>query len=142
MDQPLTRSLRVLPGMELMMTESMIQVEIDPAAALAYVELGNGEVARTVQFTDEVMIDLDPYGMVLGIELLSLSADLDADLRARLASEYHVPSQVLDVLPAALSAVGNWNRQATSRRVARERSHRPSYGVLKPSQAAVLTECG
>ncbi|GBQ01507.1 DUF2283 domain-containing protein [Streptomyces spongiicola] len=120
------------------MTESMIQVEIDPVAALAYVELGHGDVARTVQFTDEVTIDLDPYGMVLGVEFLTLTADLDPDLRARLESQYHVPSQVLDVLPAALAAVANWNRQAASRRVAREQSRRPSYGVLRPT--AVLTE--
>ncbi|MFH9558670.1 DUF2283 domain-containing protein [Streptomyces globisporus] len=124
------------------MTESMIQVEIDPVAALAYVELGHGEVARTVQFTDEVTVDLDSYGMVLGIELLTLSVDFDAELRARLASEYHVPSQVLDVLPVALNAVAHLSQQATSRRVEREQSRRPSYGVLKPSNSAVLTECG
>jgi uncharacterized protein YuzE len=127
--------------MEWMMTESVIQIEIDPSAALAYVELGHGDVARTVEFTPEVMVDLDPYGMVLGIEFLSLSVDFDSDLRTRLANEHHVSSQVLNILPAALDALADWNRQAASQRRARSHARQSSYGVLRPSHRSQLTEC-
>ncbi|MEU3159986.1 DUF2283 domain-containing protein [Streptomyces griseoincarnatus] len=123
------------------MSEPMVRIEIDPSTAQAYIELHQGEVERTEEFTPEVMIDLDRYGMVLGIELLTLSVNLDAQLCARLADRYHVPSSVLDLLTPALGAVAHWERQMAEREAARRDVTRPAYGVLQASTQTTLTEC-
>lgn len=123
------------------MSEPMVRIEIDPSAAQAYIELRQGGVERTEEFTPEIMIDLDRYGMVLGIELLTLSVTLDAQLRARLADRYHVASAVLDLLTPALNAVTQWERQMSERDAVRRDATRPAYGVLQASTQPTLTEC-
>ena len=124
-----------------MMTEPMIQIEIDPAAALAYIELGSQQVERTEEFTPEIMVDLDAFGMVVGLELLSLTVAIDDTLRIRFAEKYHVPSPILELLPLAFRAVANWNRQNVTQKSSRSASRRSSYGVLQPSHVTQLTEC-
>ncbi|WP_156721342.1 DUF2283 domain-containing protein [Streptomyces apocyni] len=123
------------------MSEPMVRIEIEPSVDLAYVELSQGQVDRTDEFTPEIAIDLDRYGMVLGIELLTLSVNLDAELRARLAGQYHIPSSVLDLLSPALNVVADWERQVAERKAAQQLAPRATYGVLRASTQPRLTEC-
>jgi uncharacterized protein YuzE len=72
-----------------------IELQIDTAAEAAYVLLSEAEVRRTEQMTDEVLVDLDEYGMVTGIEVLRLAAVIPF---GRLVSEYHVHTDVIELL--------------------------------------------
>ena len=50
-------------------------VEYDPEADAAYVRLANGKaVDRTVEFDDDVQVDLDADGNIVGIEILHFSS--------------------------------------------------------------------
>lgn len=72
-----------------------IKVTVDHSVNAAYIELADAEVERTVKLRDAVMIDLDKYGMVVGIEMLGIDVDLPLQ---QLRDEYHVDSKVVDVL--------------------------------------------
>jgi len=74
---------------------NMPAVSIDYEADAAYLKLSDGRVASTRDLTDHVMVDLDEYDVVVGVELLSLSAQLPLE---RLTTEFHVPSDQLDLL--------------------------------------------
>ena len=41
------------------------------STAVAYIELSEKQVVKTIEFDDGVLIDLDSFGCVCGIELLS-----------------------------------------------------------------------
>lgn len=108
----------------------MIEIQIDGEAGLAYMRFFGNPVARTEEFTPEVMIDLDEYGMVVGIELLTLYPPLsDAQLKA-LTEKYHVPADILDILPVATSALGEFTRPPTRR-----------SGSLRPTLSGELQPC-
>lgn len=52
------------------------------SAAVAYIELSEDQVAKTIEFNDDVLIDLDSFDCVRGVELLNptelpLLADLE-----------------------------------------------------------------
>ena len=50
--------------------ESFIRVKHDPEVDAVYVTLRNGDVARTVEVTDSIYMDVDGFGHPLGIEFL------------------------------------------------------------------------
>lgn len=72
-----------------------VSVKIDTEAGAAYLRLGRGQVARTVEFTEDVYVDLDQFGVVVGIELLDLDTPLPLD---KLAARFHTNAGALDVL--------------------------------------------
>lgn len=47
-------------------------VEVDHDAEAAYIALSAAPVARTVEVSPEVLVDLDQAGAVVGVELLTL----------------------------------------------------------------------
>ena len=51
-------------------------LEVDQLAEAAYVRFSDADVARTVAFNDEINIDLDEFGVVVGIEVLTLGAEI------------------------------------------------------------------
>jgi uncharacterized protein YuzE len=62
----------------------MITMSLDTALNVAYIELTDEPVAETVALNPNVNVDLDAAGTVVGVELLSLAADLPvADLLTR-----------------------------------------------------------
>lgn len=77
------------------MTEARISLEVDNAAQAAYIRVGEGAVAHTAQLTDGVLIDLDEMNIVVGVEVLELAAEIPF---SRLRNEYHVHSDVIDLL--------------------------------------------
>ena len=52
---------------------------MDADAGAAYIAISDAAVARTEQFSDSVLIDLDDDNRLRGIELLKLTADVDID---------------------------------------------------------------
>lgn len=72
-----------------------VQVKIDREADAAYICLSDKPVVRTVEVTDEVLIDLDEYNVAVGIEVLELGAIIPF---TRLHTEFHIHSNVVNVL--------------------------------------------
>lgn len=72
-----------------------IRVEVDSTANAAYIVLSDEEVAETLPVTDEVMIDMDSNRVAVGIEVLSLDAQIPYQ---RLRTEFHIHSEVVELL--------------------------------------------
>lgn len=80
-----------------------IDVSYDLVLNVAYIRTMDRPVARTCELTEEVLVDLDEFGVLVGIELLSMQAELPlTDLRDR----FHVPADVLTVLNLLRPSVG------------------------------------
>lgn len=90
------------------MTSSTVRVDLDLSADAAYIGLSEEPVVRTVSLTDEVMVDLDEMGVVVGVEVLSLSAEIPF---SRLECECHVHSDVIDVIRTIRPDVGTFVAQ-------------------------------
>ena len=82
-----------------MAAETAVSVKIDTEAGAAYLRLGRGLVARTVEFDEDIYVDLDQFGVVVGIELLDLDTSLPLD---ELGSRFHIDASALDVLTKAI----------------------------------------
>jgi uncharacterized protein YuzE len=70
-----------------------IQLEVDLTANAGYIRLSEEEVHRTVQVTEDVLIDIDKMGIVVGIEALKLSAEIPF---GRLVEDYHLHTDVVE----------------------------------------------
>lgn len=77
------------------MSSPTVVVEVDQLAEAAYVRFNDAEVTRTVAFSDEINIDLDQFGVVVGIEVLTLGAEIPF---SALVTDYHVESKKVDLL--------------------------------------------
>jgi uncharacterized protein YuzE len=62
-----------------------MKVEFDPMADTAYLELLEGEVAKSKQLETGVIADFDAEGRLLGIEVLSVSKRADLPLMQQAA---------------------------------------------------------
>lgn len=72
-----------------------IQLQIDPVAAAAYIVLSDADCTRTEQVNDEVLVDLDEFDVVVGIEVLRLSAQIPFQ---QLVDQFHVHQDVIELL--------------------------------------------
>lgn len=54
----------------------MITLSIDATVDAGYIELTDEPVAETIELTPSVQVDVDASGTVVGIELLTLTAEL------------------------------------------------------------------
>lgn len=83
-------------------------VEVDELAEVAYVNLGEErDVTRTVEFAPGINVDLDAYGMALGIEVLSFSLTIPWD---QIVKQYHVRSSVVDAVRRVAPTMGTFVR--------------------------------
>ena len=87
--------------------EPVVSVEIDQAASAAYVRLSAGHVARTVEFSEELIIDLDEHDVVVGIELLDLAKAVPLD---DIAEQYHIRTEAFTTIVESLL----WGRHQTT----------------------------
>jgi uncharacterized protein YuzE len=72
-----------------------LAITYDMVADAAYVRLSSNKVQRTVEFGNDVMVDLDEHNVAVGIELIDLQASIPfSDLQSR----FHVHSDVIDQL--------------------------------------------
>jgi uncharacterized protein YuzE len=123
-----------------MAAEPVVSVEIDQDADAAYVQLFAGQVARTVAFSDDVNIDLDEHGVVVGIELLDLGSTIPLD---DIAARYHIRTQALRTLLESLAwgrprttVPGVWGRPRTTVAGSTVARQLP-FGAVHPSRVAV-----
>jgi len=106
-----------------MMGRHSISLSIDEAAGAAYLKLSEEPVARTVQFDDATLVDLDRYDMVVGFECLDLNADVDLDA---LAKQYHIEAKVLTFIRSVADSIDRRRTTAS----ASPTSVTPEYGTI------------
>jgi uncharacterized protein YuzE len=70
-------------------------VPVDTALNAAYIQLSESGVASTVELNDEINIDLDEFGVAVGIEVLDERAPLPF---TDLVDRFHVHSEVVELL--------------------------------------------
>ena len=71
------------------------EVNIDRQSDAAYIRLTEGDVDKTIQATESVLVDVDRFGVAVGLELLSLDTEVPY---AELIRNFHVRSEVLTYL--------------------------------------------
>jgi len=69
-----------------MASSAVVSVKLDRDAGAAYLRLNTNSVARTVEFSEDIYVDLDAMGVVVGVELLDLT-DYPGKLTLTLAFE-------------------------------------------------------
>ena len=109
--------------------EPVVSVEIDQDAGAAYVQLSVGPVARTVEFNEDLNIELDRHGVVVGIELLDLGRTIPLD---DIAERYHIRTEALRTLLASLV---RGSPQATV--AGSTAAEQLPFGAVQPSRVAV-----
>lgn len=72
-------------------------VSVDFDADAAYVTMSDEPVAKTKQVTSDVVVDLDEFNVVAGIEFLRIDAEIPFQ---RLVDEFHVHSEDVERLRA------------------------------------------
>lgn len=79
-----------------MMSDSpSINVSVDMTDDCAYIRLSSNPIRRSISVTDAVVVDVDEFHMVVGIEVLELGAELPF---ADLVERFHVHSDVVEIL--------------------------------------------
>jgi uncharacterized protein YuzE len=92
------------------MSEQIV-VKVDQAAGAAYIRFNHNPVASTVEHGEDIAIDLDEYSMVVGIEVLSLDADLPFQ---SLITDYHVESSKIELLRLLRPSISGFITLSTS----------------------------
>jgi uncharacterized protein YuzE len=93
--------------------EAVVSVKVDRDAGAAYLRLSTNSIARTLEFSDDIYVDLDAMGVVVGVELLDLMTPIPMDA---LASKHHIHSDAIRILVAAVqgqAATGTASSEAT-----------------------------
>ena len=54
----------------------MVSLEYDPSCNALYIRIKKGKVAESEPLSDNLIVDLDPDGEIVGIELLAEKIDL------------------------------------------------------------------
>lgn len=86
-----------------MVTDKCVRLVVDQDAEAAYMTLTGHAVARTVEMSDSIAVDLDEYDMVVGIELLTLTnPQLPLD---ELIHGFHLPSDQLEIIRARVEEI-------------------------------------
>ena len=80
-----------------------ITITHDGAVDASYVRLSPNAVTETIEFSDDIFVDLDEHGVVVGVEVLSSDAPLPFD---RLEKECHVHSSAIALLRAIRPSIG------------------------------------
>jgi uncharacterized protein YuzE len=89
----------------------MIMVHVDQMADAAYIRLSDAPVARTVTVREDINVDLDEFGVAVGVEALSIRAEIPFD---DLTSCYHVRSEVVEMLRLIRPSIGEFVEVGTS----------------------------
>lgn len=71
-----------------------VRLEIDMTQGVAYMRLSSQPVARTIELSDTMMLDMDAMGAAVGLELL----DFDEKVPTDLLQKHHVHSEVAEEL--------------------------------------------
>lgn len=116
-----------------MPSSSGVTVQIDPEAGAAYITLGAGTVARTVKFDEDIYVDLDEFGMVLGIELLDLDRAMPLD---ELAERFHINTSTLAGLVRSI----RWGGTPRAAHSSSSRARPATFGTVAANDTT-LSSC-
>lgn len=72
-----------------------IEIRVDTTVNAAYIRLSENAVVRTVDVNDQIMVDVDEYGVAVGIEVLDEGEPLPFQ---QLVDDFHVHSDVVELL--------------------------------------------
>ena len=84
-ERPVRRGWKLSGDNELVIR---LVLDVDIKAGAGYVRLRDAPVARTEKFSPSVLVDVDAAGRPVGLELLTLAANVDVD---GLVSRYNIP---------------------------------------------------
>lgn len=88
-----------------------VQAQIDHENDIGYIQLSRETVARTEQLTELVLVDVDAYGVAVGIEVLSLEAEIPLE---ELKQRFHVHSRVVGILQMIQPTLGGFISEVTT----------------------------
>ena len=66
-------------------------LKIDTQALAAYITLRDAKVSKTIEFGEEVFLDLDFNGNPIGIEIADITRPQKVEIFHRIARKYHIP---------------------------------------------------
>lgn len=78
-----------------MTTNPQMSIQVDPESDTGYIRLSRSTVAETVEVTDLVLVDLDEFKVAVGVEVLSLNAEIPFN---RLRYDFHLDSRIVELL--------------------------------------------
>ena len=89
------------------------QLSVDTEARAAYVTFSEAPVksARTLEVSDVILVDLDEFDMVVGVEILDLDTTVSV---SELVARCHFPPGAEDALRALLPYISTWRQQIAS----------------------------
>lgn len=79
----------------IMARKTPFTVSVDLDANAAYIKMTSREVAKSVEAGSGVLVDLDELGVVVGIEVLSIDAEIPY---SRLITDFHVHRDDVEIL--------------------------------------------
>lgn len=91
--------------------KTSVAIHIDHETDTGYIRLRETDVAETVELTDLVLLDLDEFKVAVGIEVLSLAAQIPF---TRLHREFHVPSSTVDLVRQIQPTLGTFLQNVTT----------------------------
>lgn len=74
---------------------SSIAITVDTILRTAYIRLSDERIARTVEYNDSILVDVDEFNVAVGIEVLDEGTPLPFE---ELVSVFHVHTSVVDLL--------------------------------------------
>ena len=80
----------------------VVRVEIDRDEDAAYITLSNEEIVKTIVFSDNILVDLDQYGVAVGIEVLGTDTRIPL---SGLAKRFHIHTSVEPILGHLLPSI-------------------------------------
>ena len=84
----------------------MIQYSVDPEASAAYLRLDEDEIARTIEISDQINLDLASTDAVIGIEFLAIGEGGHVQMTAQ---EFHalqrlgVPLEAMSFIESSIA---------------------------------------
>ncbi len=80
-----------------------MRVDFDPEVQAWYLTLSDAPVGRTVHVSDEVAVDVDEEGAVVGVEFLLAPATIEPSVRDTLFERFPVVQKALAELHSAVA---------------------------------------
>ncbi len=80
-----------------------MRVDFDPEVQAWYLTLSDAPVAKTVHVSDEVVVDVDTSGAVVGVEFLLAPAAIEPSVRKALFERFPVVRTALAEFQAAVA---------------------------------------
>jgi uncharacterized protein YuzE len=118
------------------MSEPLLAIEVDQAAETAYLRLNRRSIAKTEEFNDWILVDLDEFDMVVGVEFLNLTYDIPLEA---LMNRYHIKRDAADLLLAVEHSFSYRTKLATAGQSAESPAQ---FGAVLPDRSSGAWHAG